>query len=61
MCKANILYAIALALGVAAVVMNFTGIAGNYDTAPLLGIAVVCLALACMDKSCCKPVAKKRR
>ena len=41
-----ILFVLALAMGVATVVLSFTGLPGTYDTEPLLGIAVFCLALA---------------
>lgn len=46
-----VLYAVALAMGVAAVVLSWTGLPGTYDAEPLLGIAVFCLALAGLLRS----------
>lgn len=42
----TILYAIALALGVATLVFSYTGLAGNLDAEPLLGIGLLFVALA---------------
>lgn len=41
-----VLFAVALAMGVATVALSFTGTPGSYDAEPLLGIAVFALALA---------------
>jgi len=41
-----VLYAIALVMGIAAVVLSWTGLPGAYDTEPLLGVGIFCLALA---------------
>lgn len=41
-----VLYAVALAMGVASVVLSWTGLPGTYDAEPLLGIAIFCLAVA---------------
>ena len=42
----TILYAIALALGVATLVFSYTGLAGNFDAEPFLGIGLLFVALA---------------
>ena len=63
MCKHEILNAIALALGIAAVVLTFTGVPGGVSLEPILGIAIFCLALANM-KTCkmpARPAARSRR
>lgn len=39
-------YAIALFLGIAAIVFSYTGLPGNLDTEPLLGIGLLCLGTA---------------
>ena len=47
-----VLYAVALAMGVATIVLSWTGLPSNYDTEPLLGIGILCLAIAglhCVD------------
>jgi hypothetical protein len=44
-----VLFAVALAMGVATVVFSFTDLR-SFDTEPLLGIAVFCLAVAGLRK-----------
>ena len=46
-----ILYAIAMAMGVAAVVMSFLSVPGTFDAGPLLGIGLFCAALAGLNAS----------
>ncbi|MFX0068798.1 MAG: hypothetical protein ACFE7I_06970 [Candidatus Hodarchaeota archaeon] len=42
------LYAIGIVLGLAALVLSFTGIPGGFDTEPILGAGLIVLALAGM-------------
>ena len=41
-----VLYGVSLAMGLATVVLSYTGLPEKYDTEPLLGVAILCLALA---------------
>jgi len=41
----RILYTVALAIGVSAIIMSYFGFPTNYDTEPLLGFGLFCLAL----------------
>ena len=41
-----ILYAIGIFLGLAAIVMSYTGLPGSYDTEPILGFGVLFVAIA---------------
>ena len=43
---ALILYAIGLLLGIAALVMSYTGLPENYDTEPVLAFGLLLLAIA---------------
>ena len=45
-----VLYAIAMTMGIVTIIFSWTGLPGNYDTEPLLGIGVFCLALAALNK-----------
>lgn len=40
------LYVIALLLGIASIVFSYTGLPENYDTEPILGVGILCIALA---------------
>lgn len=42
----RILYTVALAIGVSTIIMSYFGLPTNYDTEPLLGFGLFCLALA---------------
>ncbi len=41
-----ILYVIALIMGIASIIFSYTGLPWTYDTEPLLGIGILCIALA---------------
>ena len=59
MCRSKLFYLVALAMGIAAVVLTLAEV--GYDADPLLAVGLLFLALGCMDNECCKPVAKRRR
>jgi len=39
------LFAVAIILGIAGIIMSFTGLPGTMDTEPLLAVAVICLGI----------------
>ena len=40
------LFIVAIVLGIASIIMSFTGLPGTMDTEPVLGVGVICLAIA---------------
>lgn len=40
------LFIIAIVLGIASIIMAFTGLPGTMDTEPVLAVGVICLAVA---------------
>ena len=42
----RVLYTVVLAIGVSTIIMSYFGLPANYDTEPLLGFGLFCLALA---------------
>ena len=40
------LFIVALILGIASIIMAFTGLPGTMDTEPVLAVGVMCLAVA---------------
>jgi hypothetical protein len=40
------LFIVALILGIAGIIMAFTGLPGTMDTEPVLAVGVICLAVA---------------
>jgi len=43
--EAMVLYVIGILLGLAAIVLSFTGIPGGFDTEPVLGAGLIVVAL----------------
>jgi hypothetical protein len=44
------LFIVALILGIASIIMAFTGLPGTMDTEPILAVGVICLAVAGLFK-----------
>ena len=40
------LFVVAVILGIASIIMAFTGLPGTMDTEPVLAVGVICLAVA---------------
>ena len=47
----SVLFIVALILGIASLIISFTGLPGTLDTEPILAVGVICLAVASLLKN----------